>query len=116
MKIHPVFHVSHLKLAQHSNSFPSRLTTNTRPPAILLDDTNEEVYIVEKILKKRRNRNRIEYLVKWEGYPDWETTWEPESAFKQHRDAINKFEKEQQTTMKNSSTVSSTRIQTRSRK
>ncbi len=116
MKIHPVFHVSHLKLAQHSNSFPSRPTSNTRPPAALLDNTNEEVYIVEKILKKRLNRNKIEYLVKWEGYPDWEVTWEPESAFKQHRDTINKFEQEQRNTLTNSSSTSTTRMQTRSRK
>ncbi len=115
MKIHPVFHVSHLKLAQQSNSFPSRPTSNTKPPAQLLDETKEEVYIVETILKKRLNRNRIEYLVKWEGYPDWESTWEPESAFKQHRDAINKFEQQQRNTTSNSSSTSTNRIQTRSR-
>ncbi len=95
MKIHPVFHVSHLKLANESTSFPSRPVNDNRPPAELLDDTKEEVFEVERILNKRIVRNRKQYLVKWKGYPDWETTWEPESAFKQHRDSIEQFELEE---------------------
>jgi len=38
----------------------------------------EEEYSVEKILDKRTRSGKTEYLIKWEGYPDSENTWEPE--------------------------------------
>ncbi|KAI8319668.1 chromo domain-like protein, partial [Martensiomyces pterosporus] len=40
---------------------------------------NEEVYVVEKIIKHRgKKAGEREYLLKWEGYPDSENTWERE--------------------------------------
>ena len=30
----------------------------------------EEEYSVEKILDKRTKGGKVEYLIKWEGYPD----------------------------------------------
>ena len=93
MKIHPVFHVQYLKPYNESTTFKTRPEIENRPPAQYLEDTKEEAYTVESILDKRITRNKIQYLVKWEGYPDWESTWEPESAFKYHRDAINEYEK-----------------------
>ena len=47
----------------------------TRPPPDLID--NEEEYEVEQILDSRtRGRNRrIQYLVKWVGYPDSDNQW-----------------------------------------
>ena len=125
MKIHPVFHVSHLKLVNESTSFPSRPIIDNRPPAELLDETKEEVFEVEKIVNKRVTRNKIMYLVKWKGYPEWENTWEPEAAFKYHKNAIIEYEKQitnsisesRQTTNSNSnSTFNSNRIQTRSQR
>lgn len=40
---------------------------------------SEDEYVVEKILAKRFNPKRkyYEYLVKWEGYPHDQNTWEP---------------------------------------
>ncbi|GIX86686.1 chromobox protein homolog 3 [Caerostris darwini] len=37
-----------------------------------------EEYTVEKILDKRIVEGKIEYFLKWQGYPDSENTWEPE--------------------------------------
>ncbi len=108
MRIHPVFHISHLKKSKESLSFPSRTLIDHRPPPELLDETKEEVFIVEKILKKKISRNKIYYLVKWFGYPEWELTWEPETSFKEHRDAINTFEKEQRQDKVNSNSNSFT--------
>ena len=125
MKIHPVFHVSHLKLANDSLSFPSRPIIDNRPPAELLDDTTEEVFEVERVVNKRISGRKVMYLVKWKGYPDWENTWEPESAFKNHRDAINTYENQisnssinssKTRTFNSSSNSASNSIQTRSQR
>jgi hypothetical protein len=45
-----------------------------------LDETNlpDEVYIVEKVVDKRKARSgKIQYLIKWQGYDDKDNTWEP---------------------------------------
>jgi hypothetical protein len=41
----------------------------------------EEVYNVEMILKHQRRGQSYQYLIKWEGYPISEASWEPEEAF-----------------------------------
>jgi hypothetical protein len=79
-RIHPVFHVSRLRIYHNAdNQFPSRTQTSSRPLPELLD--GEEAWEVERILNERvRRRGRsstIEYLVQWKGYPLHEATWEP---------------------------------------
>ena len=44
-----------------------------RPSAV---DPEDSQYKVEKLVAKRRMRGKIQYLVKWLGYPDNENTWE----------------------------------------
>ncbi|KAK7864558.1 hypothetical protein R5R35_007328 [Gryllus longicercus] len=45
----------------------------------LNDGSSEDEYVVEKILAKRFNPKKkyYEYLLKWEGYPHEQNTWEP---------------------------------------
>jgi hypothetical protein len=70
--IHPVFHIDLLtpyrETTMHGPNF-------TRPTPELID--GEEEYSVEKILDSRRfgRRRRLQYLVKWEGYPDSDNMW-----------------------------------------
>jgi hypothetical protein len=70
--IHPVFHIDLLtpykETIMHGPKF-------TRPAPELID--GEEEYSVEKILDSRHfgRRRRLQYLVKWEGYPDAENMW-----------------------------------------
>jgi hypothetical protein len=70
--IHPVFHIDLLtpykETIMHGPNF-------TRPTPELVD--GEEEYSVEKILDSRHfgRRRRLQYLVKWEGYPDVENMW-----------------------------------------
>ncbi len=39
--------------------------------------SDDNLYLIEKILDRRRNNNRLEYKIKWEGYPMSQSTWEP---------------------------------------
>jgi hypothetical protein len=70
--IHPVFHIDLLtpyrETIMHGPNF-------TQPAPELID--GEEEYSVEKILDSRRfsRRQRLQYLVKWEGYPDSDNMW-----------------------------------------
>jgi hypothetical protein len=70
--IHPVFHIDLLtpyrETIMHGPNF-------TQPTPELID--GEEEYSVEKILDSRRfgRRRQLQYLVKWEGYPDSDNMW-----------------------------------------
>jgi hypothetical protein len=70
--IHPVFHIDLLtpykETIMHGPNF-------TQPTPELID--GEEEYSVEKILDSRcfGRRRRLQYLVKWEGYPDSDNMW-----------------------------------------
>ena len=55
-------------------------------------DTEEE-YEVEKILKKRVKKDKLEYFVKWKNFD--ETSWEPLANLLNVRDMIDEFEKKQ---------------------
>jgi transposase InsO family protein len=37
--------------------------------------TNDDVYEVEKVLKTRKRGGKVEYFVKWQGYPDKFNSW-----------------------------------------
>ena len=51
------------------------------------------VHTVERIVNKRRQNGRNEYLIKWEGYLATDNTWEPENNM--HCDQlIAEYEKE----------------------
>ena len=65
--IHPVFHVSLLK-THHGPVRPG-------PEPVFADDTGEEHYEVEAIVRHRGGGKRREYLVRWLGYPDHENRW-----------------------------------------
>ena len=39
---------------------------------------DSDVYTVEKIVKKRQRNGKVQYLVKWAGFPASQSTWEPE--------------------------------------
>ena len=70
--IHPVFHIDLLtpyrETIMHGANYQ-------RPPPDLVDNTEE--YEVEKILDSRLfgRRRRLQYLVKWKGYPDSDNMW-----------------------------------------
>jgi len=87
IKIHPVFHVSLLKLYKEEKEF----TRKTPPPPVILPETNEEEYEVEEILDEKIIRNQPHYLVKWLGYPLHDATWEPLENLKNCQKKLNEF-------------------------
>ena len=50
--------------------------SQSHPDDIVTDD--EAVFRAEKILKSRRKKGKMQYLVKWFDFPMSESTWEPE--------------------------------------
>ena len=74
-KIHLVFHISKLKKhIEPDEIFESREELQFLPE-IVGDDQHEE-YEVEWIINKQLHYRKLQYLVKWKGYPDYENTWE----------------------------------------
>lgn len=50
-----------------------------------LSAVGERVFAAECILKKRKRKGRVEYLVKWKGWSTKYNTWEPEENILDHR-------------------------------
>ena len=94
LKIHPVFHVSRLKVYKEPTSFDPKRRTFLRPPPIIVE--HEEEYEIEKIIDKRTFRRQVQYLVKWLGYPDSDNTWIPLSELQHAQEAIQDFENQRQ--------------------
>ena len=74
---HPVFNDTAHKVYEQ-NQIPDRKQATPPPVTDLHGHTR---YIVEGILKYRKIRNRIQYLVKWQGYHD--APWKPEIHLKE---------------------------------
>lgn len=96
LRIHPVFHVSKLKLYRSDDRYEREQVT--RPAPELVD--GEQEYEVERILDRRERRQgrgiRVEYLVKWLGYPEYESTWERESNLTNAQEMVQQFNNQNQ--------------------
>jgi len=87
MRIHPVFNVSKLRLFQ-----PDPIVERAaRPPPAPVVQGGEVEYEVERIQNSRMFRGKLQYLVKWEGYPDSENEWLPEVNLKNSPDIVQEF-------------------------
>jgi hypothetical protein len=89
-RVHPVFN----ECVLHPYS-PPKFDSQEKelpPPPQLVDGRLE--YKVEAVLDSRLHHGKLEYLVKWEGYPNEENTWEPESHLKNAIPFIERFHAE----------------------
>jgi len=86
LRIHPVFHIALLKKYVESDDYPQL----PPPPPVTIGDEDE--YEVEQILDKRVIRKRIQYLIKWQGYPLHDATWEPIENLENAPDKVKDFE------------------------
>jgi hypothetical protein len=71
-RIHDVFHVSLLE------PWRSRDGSEELPMPVQLDEDSQPEWEVEEILGDRKHKGRVEYLVKWQGWPSSYNQWEPE--------------------------------------
>ena len=95
LRIHPVQNISKLRRYIRSPSrFLGRPQPLPRPPPECEDPAGGDQYVVEKILAERKNGRRLEYLVKWVGYPAEESSWEPRSNLR-CPDLLAEFEAQQ---------------------
>ncbi|XP_074865333.1 chromobox protein homolog 7 isoform X2 [Carettochelys insculpta] len=60
-----------------------------------LSAIGEQVFAVESIRKKRVRKGKVEYLVKWKGWPPKYSTWEPEEHILDPRLVVAYEEKEE---------------------
>ena len=86
-KIHPVFNV--VKLRPYHPPETEVQQKPPPPPPILVDEHPE--HEVETILDSRMRRGKLQYLVKWEGYPREESSWEPEEHLQNSGESIEDF-------------------------
>lgn len=54
-------------------------------------ETEDEVYEVEGIVKRKRQQGKWLYLVKWKGYDDAQNTWEPVENLSSCRELLEEF-------------------------
>lgn len=56
--------------------------------------SDDNIYQVEKIVNSRIHKGRKQYLIKWEGFPSNENTWEYAKDVLS-KELINEFEQQQ---------------------
>lgn len=93
LRIHDVFHISKLRRVHETDVFPDRVQDNRPMPVVKID--GQDAWYVEKIVGKRKTKkNGIEYKVKWENFPEYESTWEPIKNLKEAKEAIQDYERQ----------------------
>ena len=84
---------------KHDACSPSHLQEALDNPNQQLDDDqvvidNQSIFPAERILMKRKRKGKLQYKVKWLGYPEDQSTWEPEENILDKR-LIEHFEHDQ---------------------
>ena len=99
-QVHNVFHSSLLK-SSHENDyelFPNRTVTNIQPPVVKsINNDEEDEWEVEKLVDRRRRRNRLEYLVRWKGWSADYDEWKTVDQLKNARQLMMDYDQENRT-------------------
>ena len=95
LKIHPIFHVSYLKLYHKDKDDPSRGLSKRAPTTVVTSyDKEVEHIITDRVIKRRGVSPTTEFLVKWKGLTESEASWEPVDALWQFQEQIEQFRAE----------------------
>src|SRR5215471_18002340 len=87
-KVHNMFNESLLKLYLEPE-FTMQIPPLPEPPVPVVGQEDE--YKVEEILDSCFYRRKLQYLIKWKGYPHEDNTWEPEQNLKNSPQVIQGF-------------------------
>jgi hypothetical protein len=87
MKVHPVFNT--VKLRPYVQDTISGRKPPPRPAPVIKGDKPR--WEVEYIKDSRIFRGKLQFLVKWRGFPQEESTWEPEDFLKHAKKAVQEF-------------------------
>jgi len=90
LKIFNKFHVNLLKPASYD---PHPGQVNLLKAPIAIDEQGQVLWKIESILDSRRHEGQFEYLIKWEGYPDDQATWEALPEVVHLRNTVIEYEK-----------------------
>ena len=82
-RVHPVFHVSKLSLYHRHGTI-----TLPPPPDIIEGEPQQEI---EDIIDQRVRRGKLQYLVKWRGFPMEENEWKSERDLEHAQELLNDF-------------------------
>ncbi len=84
-RIHNVFHARLLR----KYTFPETGQSSALTP---VDTPDGKEYEVESIIRHRKFRGRKQYLVKWKGYPDNDSTWQSKSDLKNSAEILQQYQ------------------------
>lgn len=97
LRIHNVINITQLRLyVDESGRFPDAPRPVVQPPPVAGADNGEPEYEVEAIIGERTFRGKHQYLVKWLGYGDYESTWLPAAQLTNAGGAIADFHQQLQ--------------------
>jgi len=88
VKIHPVVNVSRIR--KYTSQVDGQRKETPKPIVI----EREEKWEVEKILNKKKVREKDKYLVRWKGFTAEEDTWEGRENLENAQELVEEFEEE----------------------
>ena len=100
-RLHPVFNVDLLrKFIDGRAEFPHRTVTHARPGPLPEEreeagGPGEPIYEVEAVIGKRGRGARLQYKVRWVGWPIEQASWLPARECESCADAVADFEQQQ---------------------
>ena len=91
-KIHNVFHIAQLRRYHSESEFHEPAPPPPEPIEVEGELELEVEEILDKRVRKYKNKTKVQYKVLWKGYPIHDATWEPMENLKNASEAIEEYE------------------------